>query len=258
FEIAINTLATSDSDLTVIAFQGIAGGSGGAAFLAESSSAVASNITQIINEASASERNPRGGVAALRPRFKFNLSGDGMAPTPDYYVLDVLKFNPANNKWSKFLRSKLPAGATGYTPSKILPKGMYRWRLGFKQRAGNILDPAGDILATVKPRLLLEDSYAEFERLDVEPGNATLVSPSSFFTASDASVQYTFNAAINATSYTVFINRDGATWRKLTVKPPANNPGASTFTITVKGHKVGEQYNWFVVPLNYDHPKPVL
>jgi len=179
-----------------------------------------------------------------------------MAPTPDYYVVELLRFNPAKNKWGKILRAKLPDGASSFAPKKILPKGTYRWRLGFKQTGGTILDPEGGVLAKVKPRLLFEDSCTEFERLEVQPGTSTLASPFRYFTAGESSVTYTFNAALNATSYAVFISREGSLWKKLTVKPSADNPGAGTLSVTVKGHVVGDQYDWFVVPLNYDHPKP--
>ncbi len=255
FEIAVNTLVIGGDTNAAVTFQSIAGGTGGAAFEADDAGDVVAAITAIVEETSTSERYPRGAVAAIRPKFSFKLTGDSMGAAPDYYVLELSRSNTVSGKWTTFQRAKLAPG-NSYVPKNPLPVGTYRWRLGIHRKASAITAPGSGALGKAAGGLIYENQYIEFTRESVTPGSADPASPSTFFSATDKTMTYTFNTGINASSYALRIFRGERLWKTLTVKPPASNPLAPTLSVRVPGHVVDEDYYWTVTSLNYDFPKP--
>jgi hypothetical protein len=236
---------------------GMAGGTGGSMIEAGSAGLVdvAGGINQAVNQATGGNY-PIGSVAAFQPKFSFNLTGIGMGKVPSYYKIQILQSNAVKKTWSTYLTAKLTTNT--YTPTKPMSIGTYQWRIGFEQPASTITSPSGTVLGKIKAAFIYENNYTEFQREQILPGDATIVSPSSYFVATNKSQTYVFDAGVNASSYYIVItdNTKGKVFKKLTVKPPKANPNASPLSVKVTGHTVGHYYSWTIESLNFDHPKP--
>jgi hypothetical protein len=243
-------------------FAALSAGSGGASLPAGNAGELLSNITQVIQQNSASDRAPSGSVAAIEPVFKFSFDGSGIFAPPSYYEIQVLHSNAHKGTFSTYISAHVPTNH--YVPKSPMPTNTYRWRIGFAQPASKIISADGKKLGTFPARVVYDNAYSEFQREPVLPGAAVALTPSASFAATNATMFYSWTAGISATSYSVAIYAFHAKkdvyklWKRVTVKPPAKNPTEATLSVKVGGHKKGAEYEWTVESLNYDHPKPTL
>ncbi len=135
--------------------------------------------------------------------------------------------------------------------------GTYRWRLCYTIEKSEILDPQGAVLEKKTGGKVCEEEYTEFQRLFVDPGNASLYSPGAYFYPGDSKVTYQFYAMANIDTYAIVIYRDGVLWKIVKVKQNKKNP-AEIIEKTIGGHQDGSLYYWEVQGLNYDKRKPDL
>jgi hypothetical protein len=255
-------------------FAALSAGTGGLSLPAGSAEELTTNITTILEQTSQPEsRLPSGSIAAIEPLFTFTFDGGGMFNPPSYYEIQILRSNANKGTFSTYLTARTPTNY--YVPKSPLPTNTYRWRAGFAQPASKILAANGAKLTNVPASVVYDAQYTEFQREPVLPAAAIAITPSTSttttnysvasaysFTATNATMTYSWTNGINATSYSVAIyayNTKKETyklWKRLTVAPPAKNPHETILSVKVGGHTKNDLYEWTIESLNYDHPKP--
>jgi hypothetical protein len=221
-------------------------------------------MLDIVNDITTTPRAPQNSVAAFKPVFTFTQPTESMGPLVKNILLEIQQWDTKKLAWKKYLLVKLTdPNATSWTPPKAIPKGDYRWRVGYVRGAGTFMLPSL-VERKIAAATLMEPNWTTFTRAAVTPATPTMVSPSSSFTAETKDVNYIFSTVVGADSYALGISAYKESkgvgtyklWKKLTVKPSAADVNAAQITVKVKGHTINTAYEWSVQSLNYDHPKP--
>jgi hypothetical protein len=269
-KIFIDTLLTgygvSEDDATS-QYGGLAAGTGGVMRTTASTDA-GSAMEDMVYEIIEQPRFPDGNVAAFKPVFTFVPPTESMGPPVKNILLELQNWkvnkDPNRSAWKNYKKVTLPAAATSWTPTITLPRGDYRWRLGYIRGSGTFLLPDASS-SRIAGATLMEPNLTEFTRVLVTPGDPTQYSPSDDFSAYAKDIHYGFYTGANATSYALEIwhydikKSCWKVWKKLTVKPPTKNPSATYLDVKVTGHIIdaskGSHYQWRVQSLNYDRTK---
>ncbi len=239
-------------------FHALAADTGGSTRYAEAAGDVGAAMADLIDEFTVTPRFPRDEIQSFKPVFSFIPPTESMGPPVKNMLLEIQKWDAKKSDWKKYKKIKLSDTATSWTPTKAFPKDDYRWRAGYARSGGTFMLPSGDS-RKMKGATLMETDWTEFTRAQVDPADPEQLTPDSSFVADAKEISYQFTAAVNAEKYAIEIYdlSTGKRKKKLTVKPPKNDPSAEILEVVVKGHKVGTTYFWRVQSLNYDRPKPV-
>lgn len=235
----------------------IGGGSGGSVTNASNASEVGPGLQAIVDSVAESPRFPKLKTGSIYPTFTFDPVGTaGMASDATSLLIEIQKFDEKKNAWKKLrvVTIKDPL-ATVYTSKLPFAVGKYRWRLGFKRPSGKLFIPSLNKTITTPGKSTYEPEYTEFDREENEPGPVTLLTPPSFFTATETKVEFKFGVVPGATSYVLQVRQGTKVVKKYTLKPSKKEPDAPSLTKIVSGLKTGESYSWRVQALNYDRPK---
>ncbi len=256
FPIRISGVVIGGDTSALATFDAMASLTGGASYSTATASGVSAALTAVITDLAESTRFPRLEATVLRPKFTFP---ERLAPStensPSSILLELQKLDLAKSVWKNQSTVVIPATDVSWVPPKPLPIGLYRWRLTYKSSADALLSPDGDVLERVPAKVVTDDTWTGFQRLQALPGRPDPVTPASFFTPTASTVDYTFNTAIHATSYSLEISVGGKLWKRVTVAPPASNADAATLTVRIGGHSKTKSYSWKMQGLNFDKPK---
>jgi len=218
---------------------------------------VGGDIVQALVTTASNSRFPQGTTASIYPQFSLTDNNPvGMENSPSRITLQVEKMH-GSIKWVNYKTVTVSGSAQATQLKGPVPLGTYRWRLAFNFPASEILSPDGAELDETKAHTTDESDYTEFMRVLAPPQPPTIIGPSATgFSATSTVTTYQWGAGPGATSYVLEIFSNGRLFRKLTVKPPANDPTEATLQVNVSRHVVGREYTWQIQSLNYDHPKP--
>lgn len=260
-KISIHALYIGGDEAAKQQFHALAGDTGGSTRYADAAAGVPGAMDDLIDEFTETPRFPRDETMSLKPVFSFIPPTESMGPPVKNVLLEIQKWKTKKAAWKRYKKKKLSDTATSWTCTKPLPKGDYRWRVGYVRKSGIFTLPSGES-RKIKGATLVEVDWTEFTRVHVDPSNPEQLTPSSSFTAASKKISYKFTAAVNATKYAMKIYRQNSKgewkrWKKLKVKPSKKDPTATILEVKVKGHKIGAEYIWYVQSLNYDRPKPV-
>jgi hypothetical protein len=185
-----------------------------------------------------------------------------MGPVVKNILLEIQQWDVKKSLWKKYLLVKLLPDATSWTPTKTLPIGDYKWRVGYSRGSGTFLLPSAEP-SKIKAATLMEPNWTEFTRLEVAAVAPTPYTPTTSFTtfyAAATDVNYTFSTVVGADKYAMQIWRYcpddliWKVWKKLTIKAPTDS---DVIEVIVKKHVIDTtEYLWQVQSLNFDTPKP--
>ncbi len=229
----------------------IAGGTGGSVVEVSGAGNVSLGLQAIINSVATNPRTPQGNANNIYPVFTFQPEGQGgMANDAIALILEVQR--NVNGTWTKHSLTTIKnKNATILTSTKPYPIDEYRWRLGFKRKAGKLDLPEG-ITVKTSPATVMETEWTEFTRGASPPGDVSLLTPNTFFTPTAATMVFEFGAVPGATSYVMQLLQGGNVVKTFKVKVPKG--GAAVLRKTVKGLNTSLFYSWRVQGLNYDRP----
>jgi hypothetical protein len=229
----------------------IAGGTGGSVVEVSGAGNVSVGLQAIINSVAAESRTPKGTANNIYPVFTFQPEGQGgMANDALALILEVQR--NVDGTWVKHSLTTLKnKKATILTSTKPYPLDEYRWRLGFKRKAGKLYLPEGTIVKT-SPATVMETEWTEFTRGASPPGEVSLLTPSATFVPSAATMTFEFGAVPGATSYVMQLLQGGTVIKTFKIKAPKG--GAAVLRKKIAKLNTTLVYQWRVQGLNYDRP----
>jgi len=267
--IIIQSLVVGSATLANSEFSSLAIGTGGSLWNADNALSVNGVLDGIIDEIANNSRSPSGAsVAFLKPVFTIAELGGGFYNPAKKLFLETQKCKRksvpcdvnSNKGWRRLNRVEV-TGVETWSPKKALKKGQYRWRLGSVFIGSKVLSPDGEIIERVKGRTKYENTFTEFIRVEVIPGEPEKIEPSSTeFIATSGSMTYKWSVVNGASRYLVRVyklNKKGKfkLFRKRKVKAPADGSDIVILETSFRGHKLGKTYKWDIQGLNIDFPK---